>query len=290
MSIFDFSDPIITKKREQPYPQIIEEIVVVNNKMLLRENPDKFNKVQIKDKSNQTQIYYEIDQNIITSEFTYFVDYLNGIVTVDSSQNNKTFICTYYGVSTQYIPHSRIYTQTNELGDDIVQTLEQVVENANAYLSIADQLVTKGEYNSETIYSKRNMVFNSDKNAVYMYINDVPEFGKLLTDTNYWQEIIDIADIVNLLNTTNTTVNNAETVRQNQESTRQQQEQTRVTAEAARVAGGALIKSGDTMPGTLNMNGILNMNNNIVMNGTSIQLGGFKIKHNPNLNSIDFEF
>jgi len=50
------------------------------------------------------------------------------------------------------------------------------------------------------------------------------------------------------------------------------------------VASGALIKSGDTMTGNLNMNANINMGEN------EINLGGFKIKHNANLNSIDFEF
>lgn len=39
-----------------------------------------------------------------------------------------------------------------------------------------------------------------------------------------------------------------------------------------------LSKLGDTMTGNLNMG------------GNSIQLGGFTIKHNPDLSSIDFEF
>jgi len=38
-------------------------------------------------------------------------------------------------------------------------------------------------------------------------------------------------------------------------------EANRASAESARVSGGALIKSGDTMTGNLNMTGSLNLNN-----------------------------
>jgi len=282
LSIFEFNDPIITKKREQPYPQIIEELVVINNKILLTESPDKFNRVQIKDKNNQNQIYYEIEKNKETTTYAYYVDYLNGIVTVDSSQNNKTFICTYYGVSAPYFPASRIWTQENN--GEVIETLDQIIENANAYLSISDQLINKGIYDSNTVYYKRNIVTYND-NSAYMYINELPKNNKPPTDENYWQEIINVKNIVNLLNSTNDTLNDSEIIRQSQEdirkdneTIRKENEIIRINAENARIAGGALIKSGDTMTG------VLNMGNN------EIQLGGFKIKYNPNLNSIDFDF
>jgi len=71
---------------------------------------------------------------------------------------------------------------------------------------------------------------------------------------------------------------NAEVIRDDSEDVRIANELARVDAENTRVASGALIKSGDTMTGNLNMG------------GNEIQLGGFKLKYNTGLNSLDIEY
>jgi len=275
---FDYGDPIIIKKRAgsglDPYIYYDEQYLIINNKVVLKEIPDQFQGVVV------TNYFYTKSSTPASNEFT--CDFTNGILNFNQTENNKTAQIQFWGTGVVFWPISRLYVEKSD-SDEILQTLEQVVENANAYLDISDQLINKGVYNIETIYYKRNIV-TYDNNSAYMYINELPYSNIPLADTDYWQQIINIVDTVNLLNTTNDTVNDAELIRENQELLREQQELARVDAENLRVEGGALIKSGDTM------NGILNMNANINMNENEIQLGGFKIKHNPNTNSIDFEF
>jgi hypothetical protein len=79
--------------------------------------------------------------------------------------------------------------------------------------------------------------------------------------------------------TNETARTNQENTRQSQETTRLSQETARVNAENARVSGGALIKSGDTMTGDLN-----------ITTGKAIKFGKFKLIENQSLGSLDIEF
>ena len=268
ISIFDFNTAVISRRRQgtpdDPYIDIQESQQIINNKAILSEIPDTFTKVQV---SGQNITW--IETTGVPSENQYQVDYNEALVLFHESKNGLTLSFSYKGTGAHYLNIKRIFTQVSD-SDEILQTLDQVVDNANLYLSISDQLINKGVYNPETIYYKRNIV-TYNNNSAYMYINELPNSNKLLTDTVYWQQIINVEDIINLLTSTNNTVNNEEIIRQNQESAR-------VIAENLRITSGALIKSGGTMTGNLDMGENL------------IQLGGFTIRHNTNLNSLDIEF
>ena len=94
----------------------------------MTEIPDKLQRVSVSNKEDSLEVYYEIDKNKITSDYTYYVDYLNGVITFDSSQNNKTFICTYYGISIPYMPASRIWTREENNG--VIETLKNIVDTS----------------------------------------------------------------------------------------------------------------------------------------------------------------
>jgi hypothetical protein len=70
-----------------------------------------------------------------------------------------------------------------------------------------------------------------------------------------------------------------ENTRQSQELSRKDAETARVNAETTRVTGGALIKSGDTMTGDLN-----------ITTGKAIKFGNFRVVENQSLGSLDIEF
>jgi len=128
---------------------------------------------------------------------------------------------------------------------------------------------------------------NIDTAKILQDIVDVAEAAMV----DYVSEQERIANEVIRINSENTRISNESTrgtnetgrvnteiIRVSSENTRIANEVIRVNAENARIAGGALIKSGDTMTGNLNMG------------GNEIQLGGFKLKYNSGLNSLDIEY
>ena len=151
-------------------------------------------------------------------------------------------VFSYLGTGVFYINSKRVFSQVDSNGD-VVQTLQDVIDVANEamvdYVSENERISNE----NERISAENIRIPNED---------------------------IRITNEINRVN--------AEVIRDDSEDIRIANEIARVNAENLRVEDGALIKSGDTMNGTLNMG------------ENEIQLGGFKIKHNPNLNSLDIEF
>ena len=165
-----------------------------------------------------------------------------------SSRNNETLNFSFKGTGAYYLNAKRVFVLTDTNGE-VIETLQDVVDIANE--AMVDYV------------SEQERISNENER---ISAEDIRISNESTRGTNETSRI------------------NAEVIRDDSEDVRIANELARVDAENLRVEGGALIKSGDTMNGTLNMNANINMNEN------EIQLGGFKIKHNPNLNSIDFEF
>jgi hypothetical protein len=149
-----FTDPIITQKRgkDLPYLTILEEIYVDNNgKAILTEIPYKFDRVQILEQTggagnvdsvdggsftdsttsgSETIIFptmYEIDQGV-PADNQYIVDYVQGVLTFNTSQVGAKFYVKFTGTGFHYFPSSRISYQQNL--DGSITTIKQVLDSS----------------------------------------------------------------------------------------------------------------------------------------------------------------
>jgi len=155
----------------------------------------------------------------------------------------------------------------------------------------------KGNWLSTTQYYKNNIVLYSVNNSSYICILDVLSATNPASDTTHWKPLVDLTSVNSAEATRIASENNRisseitrgsnETARVENEATRSSSEVTRIasenariSAETARVNGGALIKSGDIMNGTLTI-----AENNGILFGSHI-----KLSYNSELNSLDFEF
>lgn len=129
---FRDTEPIFFFKRDgtelDPYLDIIENIRVEDNRIFLKESPDKFEKVRIE---NGSILYSEVDHidKVSSSPLSYFVDYREGVVYFNGMANNKDMKITYKGIGVLLYPASRIYLNNN-LGSGVVETLQDLVDDA----------------------------------------------------------------------------------------------------------------------------------------------------------------
>lgn len=213
MGITDYKDPIIAQRRagtvDDPYIDYSEQHQIINNKVVLTEIPDEFEKVLV---SGENVNWVEIQDGNPT-ENQFIVDYTHGIVTFHPSRNNLTLTFNYKGTGASYFPISRVWTL--EQGGNVVETLkdaEDIRENNEAIRQTNEQtrqnnentrisnentrisqendrqtainnLDHKGEYSDLVTYYPRNMV--TFQNSTYICIQE--STGNLPTDTNYWR-------------------------------------------------------------------------------------------------------
>lgn len=198
MSLFDiYRDPLLFVKNVTLEQITDEPITVINNQAILQQVPDEFSGVTISG-------YTYLSSGIPTGT-NFCVDWTNGKLTFASTVSDGTqLLANYFGRGYLYISTSRIFHYDEDT--DIITNLRDIVDNANAYLSISDELVSKGDFDINTIYSKRNIV--NYENSVYMYINDVSINGHLPTDTDYWEVIFSFDNVINNANSyaTNSTI------------------------------------------------------------------------------------
>lgn len=157
MSSQPFTDSIITMRRsgnsDDPYLDIQELIYVSQGKAPLSEIPYKFSRVQIKQVSDGNGVpvdvvdggsfsgssttvnatvtgnsFYELDSGI-PSDNQYVIDYGEGFVTFNPSQEGASFIAQYKGTGYKYFSDKRIYTK--DYGNGIVQTLNDITTTGN---------------------------------------------------------------------------------------------------------------------------------------------------------------
>lgn len=124
-----YNDPlhIIWRKGTIDDPYINKETVqkIINNIIVLDEIPDKFNHVFI---DGYTEIF-EGEPN--STQFK--VNYQNGIVTFNPSEEAKSIIATYKGRGQILYPASKIYIHSEN--PDAVKTLQDLVDDINTKLN-----------------------------------------------------------------------------------------------------------------------------------------------------------
>lgn len=189
MSIFDNSPSIvrILKRKgdvSSPFVDLEETVTLTTNRIILREIPNKFNSVQVKEGSTY---FYESrkDKNLAGNE--YNVDYAVGLITFSSSAIGKTLTISYKGEGFVMLSPDRIYTK--EVDGVITETLQNLVDDTNLAKdnanTSADNLAHKGSYDNTIQYKKRNIV--SFDGTSYMALVDV--LGVPPTDKTKWKKI-----------------------------------------------------------------------------------------------------
>lgn len=169
-----YKDPLLILKRdgtvEDPYIDITEDIKITNNNATLLELPVEFNHVTI---SGYTEIY---EGSPTSTEF--IVDYVNGRVRFNLTEENKTLTFTYKGRGFILYPATRIYsTGTNP---DVVTTLQDLINSGF-------NIQYRGLYDDLETYVYGDVVRYTDDNT---YICIAETTGNIPTDINYWDLFI----------------------------------------------------------------------------------------------------
>ncbi|MCE5220056.1 MAG: hypothetical protein LLF98_02010 [Clostridium sp.] len=147
MSTWD-NDKRIDKMRSgdanDPYVYLQEPHKIVNQKVVLEEYPDDFNKVVI---DNFTEV---LTTTPLASQF--YCDYANSMLFFNSADDGKTITAKYYGKGVVLLPISRIWVQ--ETNGDVTQTLEEMIDNYNLHTEderIANEAIRVSNENTRII-------------------------------------------------------------------------------------------------------------------------------------------
>jgi hypothetical protein len=276
MSIYDYKDPILGKRRkgtiEDPFVDISQTVQVESNSVAqLAEVPDRFNRVTI---PNMVEVEEVPPAGLASNQF--LVDYTMGLVFVHSSLIGTSLAISYKGTGAHYFPASRIWTKSGD-GINVDETLETLME-------VSDNFSHKGLYDSTVTYMTRNII--EYQAATYMCIADAPvgtlptnqtyfrkitgfaykgaysttttynsgdfvvdgvnenlymslvdaNLNSLLTDTTKWERLVSVSSIVASLNSAESARVTAENNRVSAEDSRVTAESNRVTAENSRVS------------------------------------------------------
>ena len=111
---FFYNDPvkIIWRKGtpDDPYRDIIDNLVVVDNRTVLSEIPDEFHRVQIEGYTELIQDKWDSPRRPQESEF--IVNYQNGVITFHETKNAEVVTAEYKGRGIIQYPAERIYIHT----------------------------------------------------------------------------------------------------------------------------------------------------------------------------------
>jgi hypothetical protein len=202
-----FTDPIINQIRkgtpDDPYLDIYEEVYVDQSKATLTEIPYKYDRVQILEQTggaggtdnvdggtftdstkngSETIIFpimYEIDNGAVIANNQYIVDYTQGVLTFNASQNGAKFLVHYTGRGFHYYPSSRIVYKQNL--DGTITTLQQVLDSSAstiANIETATQEATTAANNANSATTDFQNLLNQQ---LVIYKTSVANFAAIAT-------------------------------------------------------------------------------------------------------------
>lgn len=173
----EYNDPltIIWRKGtvEDPYVDRIDSLPVINNQITLLEIPDPFAKVLISGYTEISQDTFSKKKTIESNEF--LVNYQNGNIQFNPSEEGKTLVETYKGRGLIMYPASRIYAMISR-NPDVVQSLQDIIEEALEKIADAEVSITNVDAaiaNSVTATSTANTATdnaNIARDACYVAI------------------------------------------------------------------------------------------------------------------------
>lgn len=124
-----YNESIISKRRkgtpDDPFLNIIETLQVVKGKAILTEVPNRFNKVKVT--TTNGTLLYEIEDGELKNNF-FNVDYVQGVVFFNPSQNSNYFTFSYLGEGAHYFPAERVYLENK---DDDIQTAREKFDDVD---------------------------------------------------------------------------------------------------------------------------------------------------------------
>jgi lysophospholipase L1-like esterase len=127
----EYNDSIISKRRKgdsnDPFLQITETLQIINGKTVLREIPNRFEKVQV---TITGTTMYEIEDGELTSTL-YKVDYSEGVVFFHTTHNNKSVTFTYLGEGRHFFPSSAVWITNDTNG---IQTAKDKFNSVDSEL------------------------------------------------------------------------------------------------------------------------------------------------------------
>ncbi|TWN93136.1 hypothetical protein CHCC20491_1787 [Bacillus paralicheniformis] len=123
-----YNDPILSKKRkgsiDDPYQLYNETQVIYNGKAQLTEVPNREMRIEV---SGDGKLWKEIEDGELQDDY-FKVDYLNGVVFFNASNEGKSLQFKYSGEGAYYFPGSRIWTKRD--GNEVTETLDSLTERA----------------------------------------------------------------------------------------------------------------------------------------------------------------
>src|SRR5690625_1024258 len=107
-----YNDPLTIIWRrgtpDDPYVDKLDSLPVINNQITLLEIPSQSHKVQISGYTEIDPITYNYNKKKLESD-EFLVDYQNGNIQFNPSEDGKTLLCSYKGRGLILYPASRIY-------------------------------------------------------------------------------------------------------------------------------------------------------------------------------------
>ena len=143
---FTYNDPILSRRRKgdstDPFVLIEESIQVPEGATYqLTEIPSRLGKVTIPGLVEVQQIPPDG-----LKENEYYVDYVEGLVTVHPSKIGQTLINKYEGTGARFFPASRVWTEQRD--GEVVKTLKDIIDIGNDAIEAIeklDEIVRKAE-------------------------------------------------------------------------------------------------------------------------------------------------
>lgn len=255
-----FLDPIIYSKRTQGYEFTQEDQLISGSRILLSSRPDWQQKVIVK--YNVSAFSASVPYNLYD-----VVSYSGSIYRCSTATSAGSWNISKWTVMPNGILMSEVSQISPEIGKYKVDYITGIVNfniNDNAK-SVRCEFYSVGNFKIPS-----SMVYTKSENNLA-----TESLEEMIDNYNLYTEDIRIDNEQARISNEDIRISQ-ESTRVSQENTRKSQESARVIAEANRVAGGALIKSGDTMNGDLTMSS----DNGIIM-------GNMKINFNSGLGVLD---
>lgn len=110
-------------------------------------------------------------RNLPPKENEYYIDEVNSIVYFHPSKNLNTYTYSFKGLGANFFPASRVWTKEKN-GNEVVETLQDVIDNAEGVIEIEKRFRYVNEYRQDVIYYHRNIV--KYNNSIYICVDDSP--------------------------------------------------------------------------------------------------------------------
>ncbi|MFD0587839.1 hypothetical protein ACFQZE_07475 [Paenibacillus sp. GCM10027627] len=225
-------------KEGDEFPRIDATSKIINNKILSEEVPDRIQKVQV-------QGYVELpaldEENPTIESNQYLVNYNNGEIFFNPSENGKTVFITYWGTGLAFFPASRVYTKT--LNGEVVETLETFInkaEDALGSLNGAEAIIQNA-----VVATNAANASATEANAKAAYANTQGDYAKAKGDEV--NAIGQATDTVRIAIESNEQARiSAESLRISAEQLRHQEESAREVAENSRIDAETIRISSET--------------------------------------------